>query len=209
MLIKINNTDFWTHLIGKYNASNLLAVYSVAMLLKLDSINVLSHLSKLKNVRGRFDIIKAKKAKIIIDYAHTPDALKNVLTSINEIRKDFKKLITIVGCGGDRDKKKRPLIGKIASIKSDKVIFTSDNPRNEDPEKIIESMNNGVPSECIKKVINVINREEAIRKAFSMLKSGDVLLIAGKGHEEFQEVKGCKKPFNEYKIVKKIISEIK
>ena len=209
MLIKINNTDFWTHLVGKYNASNLLAVYSVAMLLKLDSISVLSHLSKLKNVRGRFDIIKAKKAKIIIDYAHTPDALKNVLTSINEIRKDFKKLITIVGCGGDRDKKKRPLIGKIASIKSDKVIFTSDNPRNEDPEKIIESMNNGVPSECIKKVINVINREEAIRKAFSMLKSGDVLLIAGKGHEEFQEVKGRKKPFNEYKIVKKIISEIK
>ena len=209
MLIKINNTDFWTHLIGKYNASNLLAVYSVAMLLKLDSINVLSHLSKLKNVRGRFDIINAKKAKIIIDYAHTPDALKNVLTSINEIRKDFKKLITVVGCGGDRDKKKRPLIGKIASIKSDKVIFTSDNPRNEDPKKIIESMNNGVPSECIKKVINVINREEAIRKAFSMLKSGDVLLIAGKGHEEFQEVKGRKKPFNEYKIVKEIISEIK
>ena len=209
MLIKINNTDFWTHLVGKYNASNLLAVYSVAMLLKLDSISVLSHLSKLKNVRGRFDIIQTKKAKIIIDYAHTPDALKNVLSSINEIRKDFKKLITIVGCGGERDKKKRPIIGKIASIKSDKVIFTSDNPRNEDPQKIIQSMNNGVPLECVNKVINIINREEAIRKAFSMLKTGDVLLIAGKGHEEFQEVNGHKKPFNEYKIVKKIISEIK
>jgi len=209
MLLKINNNEVWTHLIGSYNASNILAVYAVAMLLKLDSLSILSHLSRLKSVKGRFEVIKTKKnGLIIIDYAHTPEALKKVLNSINELRTGKETLITIIGCGGDRDKKKRPIMGEIASKYSDKVIFTSDNPRDEDPKNIIKSMCEGVSEDCLNKIFKIVNREKAIHAGCEMLSSEDILLIAGKGHETYQEVSGVKRPFDEFKIIKKIISKI-
>ncbi len=209
MLLNIDNREVWTQIIGNHNAYNLLAVYSVAILLKQESIDVLSHLSKLKNVIGRFQTIQtSKKRYVIIDYAHTPDALKNILRSINEIRTKNERLITIIGCGGNRDKKKRPVMGKIACILSDIVIFTSDNPRDENPKDIINSMIEGVPLDCSSKVLKIVDRKNAIKKGCEMLGAKDILLIAGKGHEKYQEIKGKTNEFNEYKIVREIISKI-
>ncbi len=156
------------------------------------------------NVNGRFQIFNSKKSiKVIIDYAHTPIALENVLNTINEIRTKNENIITVIGCGGNRDKKKRPIIGKKAALLSDKVILTSDNPRNENPKKIIEDMIKGVSPSDFKKIIKVTDREKAIMESKKISQPGDIILIAGKGHENYQEIKGKRNPFDDYEIVKK------
>lgn len=204
MLVKINDQELWTNLIGNFNASNLLAVYSVAEIFNIPNAEVLRSLSMLKNVQGRFQTFQfEKKGLVIIDYAHTPNALENVINTINKIRKKNQDLITVIGCGGNRDKKKRPEMGKIASQKSDKVIFTSDNPRNEEPNKIINEMIDGVESTHICKVISIEDRETAIKTAKLISNHSDIILIAGKGHESFQ-IKGINKTqFNDYDVAKK------
>ena len=204
MLIKIDNEEVWTNLIGNFNASNLLAVYSVSMLLGLSKRETLICISNLKNVAGRFQSFQfEKKGLVIIDYAHTPNALENVIDTINKIRTKNENLITIIGCGGDRDQEKRKLMGRIASEKSDKVIFTSDNPRNEDPNKIIDQMMEGVIPEHFHKIISVVEREKAIKTSKDIAKKSDIILIAGKGHELYQEISNSRIPFDDFLIAKK------
>lgn len=205
MLLHIGPDELWTKLIGKFNVYNLLAVYGTAILLNQEKISVLTAISSLGSVEGRFQYIQsAHKVSGIVDYAHTPDALKNVLETINEIRTGNEQLITVVGCGGDRDKAKRPVMAKIACENSDKVILTSDNPRTEDPEQIIEDMKEGVDPVNFKKVLAITNREEAIKVACSMADPGDIVLIAGKGHEKYQEINGVRHPFDDMQIVKQM-----
>ena len=204
MLLIFENNEFWTKLVGRFNALNILTVIAVSKILELETISVLKKISKINNVNGRFQIFNSKKsAKVIIDYAHTPIALENVLNTINEIRTKNENIITVVGCGGNRDREKRPIIGKKAALLSDKVILTSDNPRNENPKKIIEDMVKGVSPTDYKKIIKVTDREEAIMASERISQPGDIVLIAGKGHENYQEIKGKKKPFDDYEIVKK------
>jgi UDP-N-acetylmuramoyl-L-alanyl-D-glutamate--2,6-diaminopimelate ligase len=204
MLLKYDNHEFWTKLVGRFNALNILTVIAVSKILDLETISILKNISKMKNVNGRFQIFNSKKkTKVIIDYAHTPIALENVLNTINEIRTKNENLITVVGCGGNRDREKRPIIGEKAALLSDRVILTSDNPRNENPKKIIEDMVKGVSSTDYKKIIKVTDREEAIMTSERISEPGDIVLIAGKGHENYQEIKGERKPFDDYEIVKK------
>lgn len=204
--LNIDGEDVWFRLIGSFNAYNLLAVYATALLLGEEKSKVLTWLSSLKTIEGRFEYIKTQNNIIaIIDYAHTPDALKNILDAISVIRTKNEQLITVVGAGGDRDKKKRNLIGKVAAEKSDKVILTSDNPRSEVPEQIIEEIKNGVDPVNYKKVISITNREEAIKTACILARTGDIILVAGKGHEKYQEIKGVKYPFNDKEILKKYL----
>tara|TARA_B100000575_G_scaffold85615_1_gene67662 strand:- start:2035 stop:3483 length:1449 start_codon:yes stop_codon:yes gene_type:complete len=207
MLLKINENEFWTPLVGKFNASNLLAVFSVANVAGLKSIETLKILSQTKGISGRFEILKTpNNAYVIVDYAHTPDSLENVLETISQIRTKNELFTTIIGCGGNRDLGKRSKMGQIVLNGCDKVIFTSDNPRYEKPEKIIDDMLLGIDSENIKKISKIINREEAIKKGCAQLNSGDILLVVGKGHETYQEIKGEKIPFNDLKIVKDLFS---
>jgi UDP-N-acetylmuramoyl-L-alanyl-D-glutamate--2,6-diaminopimelate ligase len=209
MLLKINQNEIWTQLQGEFNAYNLLAVYATAQLLGDESWSCLKSISQLKNVPGRFQTYQTSNGVIlVIDYAHTPDALKNVLNTINKIRTQNESLFTIIGCGGNRDQEKRPLMGKTAASLSSKVIFTSDNPRDEDPEQIIEQINAGVKPIDFKKTMSVTRRRDAIKVACQMSKPGDIILIAGKGHENYQEIRGEKKPFDDYKIAKEILSKI-
>ena len=204
MLVKINKHELWTRLLGNFNASNLLGVYGVSILLGLLESDVLRSISMLKNVAGRFQTFQYNKnGLVIIDYAHTPDALENVIDTINQIRTKNENLITIIGCGGDRDKDKRYQMGRIASEKSDKIIFTSDNPRNEEPNAIIDQMFKGVRPEDFKKVLSVEKREMAIKTAKHISGDSDIILIAGKGHENYQEIKDYKLPFNDFLIAKK------
>ncbi len=204
--LNIDGVEVWFKLVGDFNAYNLLAVYASAVLLGIDKSEILQNLSNLKPAEGRFDIINCPEKKIaIIDYAHTPDALKNVLDVIQSIKIMNKKVICVVGAGGDRDKEKRRLMAKIACEKSDKVILTSDNPRSEDPQKIIDQMKVGVDAANNKKVISIIDRKEAIKTACALSNSGDIILIAGKGHEKYQIIKGVKYPFDDKKIVKEIL----
>jgi len=204
MLIRINNQEVWTSLLGNFNASNLLAVFSVAALLNIPESEILRSISMLKNVPGRFQTFQFnKKGLVIIDYAHTPNALENVIDTINQIRTKNENLITVIGCGGNRDKKKRPEMGRIASQKSDKVIFTSDNPRNEDPSKIIDQMLEGVMPEDYHKVLNIEEREMAIKTSKHISNHSDIILIAGKGHESYQEICNNKIPFDDFVIAKK------
>ncbi len=203
MLLNLDGKEVWTKLIGKFNAYNLLAIYSTAILLGQEKLTVLTALSNLTSVEGRFQYVKSpNNVAGIVDYAHTPDALKNVLKTINDIRTGNEQLITLIGCGGDRDKEKRPIMAKIACEMSDKIILTSDNPRTEDPDVIIKDMRQGVDGVHFKKVLAITNREEAIRTACSLANSGDVILIAGKGHEKYQEINGEKLPFDDLKILK-------
>ena len=203
MLLNIDGNEVWTKLIGKFNAYNLLAIYSTAVLLGQEKLTVLTAISNLISVDGRFQYVKStNNVAGIVDYAHTPDALKNVLKTINDIRTGNEQLITLVGCGGDRDKEKRPIMAKIACELSDKIILTSDNPRTEDPEAIIKDMRQGVDGIHFKKVLAITNREEAIRTACSLAQSGDVILIAGKGHEKYQEINGEKLPFDDLQLLK-------
>ena len=209
MLLKINQNEVWTKILGEFNAYNLLAVYATAKLLDEEEWDCLKSISQLKNVPGRFQTHQTSNGiMLIIDYAHTPDALKNVLNTINKIRTQNESLFTIIGCGGNRDKEKRPLMGSIAASLSSKVIFTSDNPRDEEPDKIIQQITAGVNPIDFKKIMCVTLRKEAIKVACQMSKPGDIILIAGKGHENYQEIKGKRYPFDDFKIAKEIFSEI-
>ena len=209
MLLIIDQQEVWTSLLGAFNAYNLLAVYAVAKELGLSSIESLSIISELGNVKGRFQTYATSNgATVIVDYAHTPDALANVLSTIAEIRTKNETLTTVVGCGGNRDQAKRPLMAEVAAKHSDKVIFTADNPRDEDPENIIDDMEKGVRPEDYKKTLRISNRKSAIKAACMELQAGDVLLIAGKGHESYQEIKGERLPFDDYATVKEICKQL-
>lgn len=209
LLLKINNNELWVKLIGTFNAYNLLAIYATADLLGLDSMEVLQLMSTLESVDGRFQYaVSSSNITAIIDYAHTPDALKNVLETINTIRTGNETLITVVGCGGDRDAAKRPKMGSIAAQLSTKVIFTSDNPRSEDPETIIEQIEAGVPAEHYKKTLSIGDRKQAIKTACQMADDGDIILVAGKGHETYQEINGERKDFDDFKIVNQLLTAL-
>ena len=202
MQLNIDGSEVWTKLIGQFNAYNLLAIYSTAVLLGEDKLLVLTAISNLVSVDGRFQYVKsANNVAGIVDYAHTPDALKNVLKTINDIRTGNEQVITVVGCGGDRDKEKRPVMAKIACEQSDKIILTSDNPRTESPDEIIKEMRQGVDGVHFNKVLAIVNREEAIRTACSLAQGGDIILVAGKGHEKYQEINGEKLPFDDMEIL--------
>lgn len=206
-LLKINDNEIWTKLIGNFNAYNLLAIYGTADLLGLEKVETLRLMSELESVTGRFQYLISNEIIAIVDYAHTPDALKNVLETINDIRTKNEELITVVGCGGDRDKAKRPKMANIASVLSSKVIFTSDNPRTESPEKIIAEMEVGVEPQNYKKMISIVDRRQAIKTACQLAKSGDIILIAGKGHETYQEINGKRNDFNDFKIVEEFLKQ--
>ena len=206
LLLNIDNHEVWVKLIGTFNAYNILSVYATAVLLKQDITSVLTALSNLNSVEGRFQYVKSPNGVIgIIDYAHTPDALKNVLETVKEIRSGSEQVITLVGCGGDRDSAKRPIMAAIACEYSNKVILTSDNPRTEDPEEILNQMQAGVNPVDIKKVLRITDRREAIKIACSFSSKGDIILIAGKGHEKYQEIKGVKHDFDDLEILKETI----
>ncbi len=206
LLLNINGNEVWTKLIGSFNAYNLLAVYGAANLLGLDSTESLTLLSELESVSGRFQYFISKEGiTAVIDYAHTPDALKNVLETINDIRTGNEQIITVVGCGGDRDKAKRPIMGRIASQLSTQVIFTSDNPRSEDPQTILSEIEAGVEPQNFKKTISILDREQAIKTATKLAKPGDIILIAGKGHETYQEIKGVRSHFDDYEKIMKLL----
>jgi UDP-N-acetylmuramoyl-L-alanyl-D-glutamate--2,6-diaminopimelate ligase len=202
LLLNIDNQEVWSKLIGSFNAYNLLAVYATAVLLKEDKTNVLTTLSTLSSVEGRFQYIRNNNGVVgIVDYAHTPDALQNVLKTIADIRTGNEQVITVVGCGGDRDAAKRPIMAKIAGDLSTKVILTSDNPRSEEPEAILKEMQAGVDAVNFKKTISITDRSEAIKMACSIANDGDIILIAGKGHEKYQEIKGVKHPFDDMEVL--------
>ena len=206
LLLKVNENEVWVKLIGSFNAYNLLAIYGVALALGLEKIETLRLLSELESVSGRFQFIVSKdKITAIVDYAHTPDALENVLRTISDIRTKNEQLITVVGCGGDRDKTKRPVMAQIAAALSDKVIFTSDNPRSESPEQIIAEMEAGVEPQHFKKTISIVDRKQAIKTACQLAHANDILLIAGKGHETYQEINGVRHDFDDMQIVKEIL----
>lgn len=209
LLLKIDDNEVWTRLIGNFNAYNLLAIYATADLLGLEKVEILRLISKLESVSGRFQyIISDEKITAIVDYAHTPDALKNVLETINSIRTKNEELITVVGCGGDRDKTKRPKMGHIASALSTKVIFTSDNPRSEVPETIIEDIEKGVEPQNFKKTMSIVDRRQAIKTACQLAQPNDIILIAGKGHETYQEIKGERFDFDDFKIVQEFLKQL-
>jgi UDP-N-acetylmuramoyl-L-alanyl-D-glutamate--2,6-diaminopimelate ligase len=209
LMLNIDNQEIWVKLIGTFNAYNVLAVYATALLLKEDRTNVLTALSSLNPVEGRFQYVKSPNGVIgIVDYAHTPDALKNVLETIKDIRTGNEQVITIVGCGGDRDAAKRPVMAAIACEYSNKVILTSDNPRNEDPEEILNQMQKGINPNDAKKTLRITDRKEAIRTACSLSANGDIILIAGKGHEKYQEIRGVKHNFDDLDILKETIKTL-
>ncbi len=206
MLLEIDGQEAWYRLTGTFNAYNLLAVYATAFLLGEEKEQIIPTLSTLPPVRGRFEYIQSDSGLIgIVDYAHTPDALKNVLETINQIRSKNEQLITIIGCGGDRDATKRPEMAAVAAELSDRAIFTSDNPRSEDPEAILEDMMQGVPGQHYKKVLKITDRKEAIKTAVALASKGDILLIAGKGHETYQEIKGIKHPFDDRAVLEEMM----
>ncbi len=205
MLLNIDKNEVWTKLIGDFNAYNILAIYSLGKIYELETIKLLKAISELENVQGRLQSFTTKnKITVIVDYAHTPDALENVLNTINKIRNVGQRLITVVGCGGDRDSKKRPLIGNLVSELSSYVIFTSDNPRSENPKEILDQILLGVTKTNSKKTDVIVKREKAIERAYKYSNTGDIVLIAGKGHENYQELNGKKIPFDDFKIAKQI-----
>jgi len=209
LLLKVNESEVWTRLIGNFNAYNILAIYATAELLGLEKVENLRLISELESVSGRFQyLISDEKITAIVDYAHTPDALQNVLETINSIRTKNEELITVVGCGGDRDKTKRPKMGHIASALSTKVIFTSDNPRSEVPETIIEEIEKGVEPQNFKKIVSIVDRRQAIKTACQLAQPNDIILIAGKGHETYQEIKGERFDFDDYKIVHELLKQL-
>lgn len=209
MLLLLDGKEFWTSLVGQFNAYNLLSVYSIAKLLDFEEMEILTHLSKLKNVDGRFQtFITENGINIIVDYAHTPDALENVLNTIQNVRTRAEKLITVVGCGGDRDKTKRPEMARIASSESDLAIFTSDNPRSEKPETILEEMETGVEPANFKKTLKITDRKEAIKTSLKLAETDDIILIAGKGHETYQEINGIKHHFDDLETAKELSKQL-
>lgn len=207
MLLNVDGHEVWTHFSGVFNAYNLMAVYGAALLLGEQKEGVLSIISDLRSVAGRFEILRSPEGKYaVVDYAHTPDALKNVLSGITEIRTGNEQLITVVGAGGDRDKTKRPKMAWEAASLSDKVILTSDNPRSEEPSDIIKDMQAGVEAHQKSKVLAIENRKEAIRTACMLAQPGDIILVAGKGHEDYQEIKGVKYHFDDKEVINEIFN---
>ena len=209
LLLKINGNEVWVKLIGTFNAYNLLAIYGTAVELGMESLEVLRLLSDLESVSGRFQfIVSNANITAIVDYAHTPDALENVLKTINDIRTKNEQLITVVGCGGNRDKAKRPIMAGIATEMSDKVILTSDNPRNEDPEVIINEMEQGVAPQNFKKSLSITDRKQAIKTACQLAQPNDIIIIAGKGHETYQEIQGVRQDFDDMKTVTELLNQL-
>nr|WP_244860456.1 UDP-N-acetylmuramoyl-L-alanyl-D-glutamate--2,6-diaminopimelate ligase [Flavobacterium psychroterrae] len=209
LLLKVNDNEVWVKLIGSFNAYNVLAIYGTAVELGMDSLEALRLLSDLESVSGRFQyIVSAGNVTAIVDYAHTPDALDNVLKTIADIRTKNEQLITVVGCGGNRDKTKRPIMAKIATDLSDKAILTSDNPRNEDPEVILDEMEKGVEAHNYKKILRITDRKQAIKTACQLAQPNDIILIAGKGHETYQEINGVRNHFDDMETVKEILEQL-
>ena len=209
LLLQIDGEEVWFKMVGTFNAYNLLAVYAAGMLLEQDKHKILTSLSKLTGAKGRFDYIVAQNKIIgIVDYAHSPDAIQNILSTIHDIRKGTEKVITVIGCGGDRDKTKRPIMAKAACEWSDKVILTSDNPRSEDPAMIIKDMEEGVDAAFRRHVLSIVDRREAIKTACMLAKQGDIVLVAGKGHEKYQEINGVKNHFDDMEQLVELFKEM-
>lgn len=209
LVLSINGVEIWTKLIGDFNAYNLLCVFAISQELGEDGTEVLTVLSQLSAVDGRFEFIRSKGGiTAIVDYAHTPDALENVLKTIENIRTKNETVFTVVGCGGDRDRTKRPAMAAIACERSDKVILTSDNPRSEDPNEIIEEMMSGVDGLNFKKTLSIVDREQAIKTAVSMADVNDIILVAGKGHEKYQEIKGVRYDFDDLETIKELFNKL-
>ena len=209
LLLKVNGNEVWVKLIGTFNAYNLLAIYGTAVELGMESLEALRLMSDLESVSGRFQfIVSTTNITAIVDYAHTPDALENVLKTINDIRTKNEQLITVVGCGGNRDKTKRPVMAGIATDLSDIAILTSDNPRDENPDEIINEMEQGVASQNYKKLLTITDRKQAIKTACQLAQPNDIILIAGKGHETYQEVKGVRQHFDDMETVKEILNQL-
>jgi UDP-N-acetylmuramoyl-L-alanyl-D-glutamate--2,6-diaminopimelate ligase len=209
LVLQLDGVEVWTKLIGDFNAYNLLAVYGVCRLLGEDQTEVLTAISNLDSVEGRFQYLNSDTGiTAIVDYAHTPDALENVLKTIQNIRKGSSSVITVVGCGGDRDKDKRPKMAAIAAVKSDQVILTSDNPRSEDPQDIIDQMMSGIELIDQARTLSIVDRKQAIKTAIALAKSGDIILIAGKGHEKYQEIKGVKHPFDDKALANELFHQL-
>ncbi len=206
LMMTVNDIEVHFRLIGEFNAYNLLAVYGAAVCMGQDKQEVLRNLSVITGAEGRFDYSVSPKERVIaiVDYAHTPDALLNVLATIKKLRKGHEQIITVVGCGGDRDKTKRPVMAEVACEHSDKVILTSDNPRSEDPSEIIRDMEAGLGAAARRKYISIVDRKEAIKAAISLAKQEDIILVAGKGHEKYQEIKGVKNHFDDKEVVKEM-----
>jgi UDP-N-acetylmuramoyl-L-alanyl-D-glutamate--2,6-diaminopimelate ligase len=206
LVMTVNDREAHFRLIGEFNAYNLLAVYGAAICLGEDKEDVLRNLSALSGAEGRFDYILSPREKIVgvVDYAHTPDALENVLSTLRKLRRNDERIITVVGCGGDRDKTKRPIMGEVACQLSDKVVFTSDNPRSEDADEILREMEVGLNTAERRKYISVTDRKEAIKTAVGLSRPADILLVAGKGHEKYQEIKGVKYPFDDKAVLREI-----
>lgn len=208
MLLNIEGHEVWVKLVGEFNAYNILAVYGAAILLEQETVKVLTALSQITGAEGRFEAITSKNGVIgIVDYAHTPDAVANVLSTINNLRKKEQQIITVLGCGGDRDKTKRPEMAEVAARMSDKVIITSDNPRTEDPVQIIKDMEPGIPADRKKNVFSITDRREAIRAACHLAQPGDIVLVAGKGHEKYQDINGVKHHFDDREELEKTFNE--
>ncbi len=210
LTLTINGVELCSRLVGEFNALNLIAVYGVSTLLGLDSLNVLRGMSNLSSVEGRFQYVRSQGGiTAIIDYAHTPDALENVLNTIAAIRKEGQKVIAVVGCGGDRDREKRPVMAGIAAKKSQQVILTSDNPRTEDPMKILQDMEVGLTDDNRAHSLTIVDRAQAIKTAIMLAQSGDILLIAGKGHEKYQEINGVKHDFDDFQLTEEFFNQLK
>jgi UDP-N-acetylmuramoyl-L-alanyl-D-glutamate--2,6-diaminopimelate ligase len=210
LVMTINNTEVYSRLVGDFNAYNLLAVFGVASILGIEELEVLRVLSNLESVEGRFQYVRSTNGiTAIVDYAHTPDALENVLKTIRGIRKGSEQVITVVGCGGDRDKTKRPKMASIAAEMSDKVILTSDNPRTENPATILEEMEAGLDENQQLKSLTIQDRKQGIKTAISLANSGDIILIAGKGHEKYQEIMGVRHDFDDLKITNELFNQLK
>lgn len=208
MLLQVDGQEVWVKLVGDFNAYNLLAVYGASILLEQETVKVLMALSEITGAEGRFETMKSSTGVVaIVDYAHTPDAVENVLETIGGLRKPGQQILTVLGCGGDRDKTKRPEMAEVASRLSDKVVLTSDNPRTEDPATIIKEMEVGIPGDKRKNVFSITDRREAIRAAFHLAQPGDVILVAGKGHEKYQDINGVKNHFDDKEELIKIFNE--
>ncbi len=210
LLVNIGGKEVHSLLMGHFNAYNLLAVYSVAHLLEVEEEILLTALSQIQPAEGRFDCLLSQQKKLtgVVDYAHTPDALEKILTALQQVQTKQNQIITVVGCGGDRDPLKRPIMAKVATTHSDKVILTSDNPRSEDPESILRDMEKGIVEEQAYKVVTITNRKEAIRTACLLAQAGDIILVAGKGHEKYQEINGVKHPFDDKKILQELFDKL-
>ncbi|SHN08180.1 UDP-N-acetylmuramoyl-L-alanyl-D-glutamate--2,6-diaminopimelate ligase [Mucilaginibacter sp. OK098] len=209
LLLQIDSEEVWFKMVGTFNAYNLLAVYAAAMLLEQDKTKILTSLSKLTGAKGRFDYIVAPNKVIgIVDYAHSPDAIQNILSTVHDIRKNNEKVITVIGCGGDRDKTKRPIMAKAACEWSDRVILTSDNPRSEDPAQIIKDMEEGVDPAFKRYTLSIVDRREAIKTACMLARPGDIVVVAGKGHEKYQEIHGVKNHFDDMEELSAIFKEM-